>query len=117
MTSSGDLRHLVAFDKREEINPDYTDDFGNTESVFMEQFAASASIRAKLGGETVVAARLTGQNTVNITVRQSTRTRAIGTDWQARDVREGITYAISSIIDPDDSGAWLEILAQTGTAS
>ncbi len=117
MTSSGDLRHRIAFDKREEVNPDYPDDLGNTVSDFVQQFVTNAAVRAKLGGETVIAARLTGQNTVNITVRQNSRTRTIGTDWRARDVNEDFTYAITSIVDPDDGGAWLEILAQSGVAA
>ena len=115
MTTAGELRHLIAFDKREEVNPDYPYDLGNTESVFVEQFTTHAAIKAKLGGETVTAARLVGRNTVNITVRQSSLTRTIRTDWQARDIRDNGTFAISSIIDPDDSGAWLEILTQTET--
>jgi head-tail adaptor len=109
MTTASDLRHRIAFDKREEID----DGLGNTQGAFVNQFVTSAAIRAKLGGERVTADRLTGTNTVNITVRQSSITRAIRTDWQARDVNEGITYAITSIIDPTDEGAWLEILAQT----
>jgi SPP1 family predicted phage head-tail adaptor len=112
MTTAGELSHRIAFDRRQDTN----DDYGNTQSVFVEQFVVSAKVLAKLGGETVLAARLQSQNTVNITVRQSSNTLLIQPDWRARDVREGIEYAIRSIIDPDDSGAWIELLCQTGVA-
>lgn len=118
MTSSaGRLRSKIAFDARRRVNPDGGLDLGNTRSVFDEQFVAAAEIKPKLGGETVTAARLTGQNTVTITVRQNERTRRITPEWQARDVREEVTYAIQSVIDPDGDGTWIEILAQTGAAS
>lgn len=113
MTTAGELRHRIAFDKREEID----DGYGNTQSDFVQQFVTNAAVKTKFGGETVVAARLTGHNTVNITVRRNSRTEQIATDWRARDVREGAVYAIQSIIDPRDDAAWLEILAQTGVAA
>jgi SPP1 family predicted phage head-tail adaptor len=113
MTSSGELRHRVAFDAREIVD----DGYGNPVSGdWEEQFVVAAKIAPKLGGETVLAARLQSQNTVNITVRQSSNTALVQTDWRARDVREGKEYAIKSIIDPDDGGAWFELLCQTGVA-
>lgn len=117
MTRAGELRHRVAFDKRQEINPDFPDDLGNTQSVFVEQFIVSAKVQAKFGGEAVVAARLEGQQPVTIVVRQSSNTTMIREDWRARDVRTGTEYAIRSIVDPDDGGAWIELLCQTGAAS
>jgi head-tail adaptor len=117
MTTAGELRHRVAFDKRQDVNPDAPEDLGNTVSVFVEQFVVSAKVQAKFGGEAVVAARLQGQQPVTIVVRQSSKTLLIQTDWRARDAREGTEYAIRSIVDPDDGGAWLELLCQTGVAA
>ncbi len=117
MTTAGELSHKVAFDKRQDVNTDAPDDLGNTQSVFVEQFVVSAKVQAKFGGEAVIAARLTGQQPVTIVVRQSSKTLLIRDDWRARDAREGTEYAIRSIVDPDDGGAWLEILCQTGVAS
>lgn len=117
MTGAGELRHRVAFDRREDVNPDAPDDLGNTQSEFVEQFVVSAKVQAKFGGEAVTAARLTGQQPVTIIVRQSSRTRLITVDWRARDVRSGVEYAIRSIVDPDDRRAYFEILTQTGTAA
>lgn len=111
MTSAGELRHRVAFDRRQEVE----DDYGNTQSDFVEQFIVAAKVSAKFGGEAVTAARLTGQQPVTIVVRQSAQTRMITTDWRARDARNGEVYAIRSIVDPDDRCAFFEILTQTGT--
>lgn len=110
---SGQLRHRIAFDMRQTVD----DGMGNTQAGFVEQFVVWAGVQAKFGGEAVAAARLTGQQPVTITVRQSAQTRLIATDWQARDVNSGQIYAIRSIADPDDRRAFLEILTQTGVAS
>lgn len=116
MIGAGDLRHRIAFGKREQINPDSPADLGNTESGFVEQFQVFAKVQAKFGGEAVIAARLIGQQPVTITVRQNSMTEQVTTEWRAIDVNEGTEYAIRSIVDPDDSGAFFEILAQTGVA-
>lgn len=113
MTTAGELSHRIAWDRRQDVD----DGFGNTKADWVEQFTTSAKVAPKLGGETVLAARLQSQNTVNITVRQSSKTILIQPDWRARDVREDKEFAIRSIIDPDDGGAWLEVLCQTGAAA
>lgn len=117
MTTAGELRHRVAFDRRQDVNPDAPDDLGNTQSEFVEQFVVAAKVQPKLGGETVIAARLIGQQPVTIIVRQNSKTRLIADDWQARDARTGAVYAIRSIIDPDDTRAFFEILCQDGVAA
>ncbi|WP_375414630.1 head-tail adaptor protein [uncultured Bradyrhizobium sp.] len=119
MTTAGELRHRIAFDRRALID----DGAGNTEGDFEEQFVVSAKVQAKFGGEAVTAARLAGQQPIIVTIRQSSKTVLIGTDWRARDVRssanpdEQTVYNIRSIADPDDGGAWFEILCQSGSAA
>lgn len=113
MTTASDLRHRVAFDARQEV----TDEYGNTQTDFAEQFVVAAKIQGKFGGEAVTAARLTGQQPVTIVVRQNIWTKMITTSWRARDVRSGEEYAIRSIVDPDDKRQWFEILTQTGIAA
>ncbi len=113
MTTAGELRHRIAFDKRGTGD----DGYGNPDTGFSEQFVVSAKVQAKFGGEAVTAARLTGQQPVIIVVRQSTNTLLIKPEWRARDVREGTEYAIRSVVDPDDGGMWLEMLCQTGVAT
>jgi head-tail adaptor len=115
-TRSGELRYRVAFDKRLDVNPDAPDDYGNTQSEFVEQFVVAAKVVARFGGEAVTAARLAGQQPVNITVRQSSQSRQVTTDWRARDVRSGTVYNIRSITDPENDLAWFEMLCQSGVA-
>lgn len=114
MTAAGQLKHRIAFDKRSIVD----DGYGNPVSGdFVEQFVVAASVQVRFGGETVTAARLTGQQPLTITVRQSSQTRLIATDWQARDARKGTVYAIRSIADPDDAQTWFDILCQEGAPS
>lgn len=114
MTTAGELSHKVAFDARTVVD----DGYGNPVSGdWAQQFIVNAKVQAKFGGEAVTAARLQGQQPVTIVVRQSSTTLQIKDDWRARDARDGTEYAIRSIVDPDDSGAWLELLCQTGVAA
>jgi head-tail adaptor len=117
MARAGELDTKISFGKREQVNPDSPADYGNTESQFVEQFTRLAKVRAKFGGEAVVAARLQGQQPVTITVRQDSKTVLIKADWRARNASSGEEYAIRSIVDPEGEGAWLEILTQTGVAA
>jgi hypothetical protein len=97
-------------------------DYGNTEDNFpaTANFVVPANITPKLGGEAVLAARLTGKGLVNIVVRQSANTRMITSDWQAKDERTGEIYNIRSVIDPDGAtpnhGFYFEMLCEHGVA-
>lgn len=114
MTGAGELRERIGFESRTRTD----DGAGNEVSgPWEQQFIVSARVQAKFGGDVVTAARLTGQQPVTITVRQSTQTRAITEDWRARDVRSGIYYNIRSIVDPDQKRAWFEMLCQSGVAT
>lgn len=113
-TTAGELRHKISFQTRAEVD----DGFGNPISgEWEEQFTVYAKVQAKFGGEAVTAARLQGQQPITIVVRQSSQTVLIKENWRAVDAREGTEYAIRSIVDPDDGGAWLELLCQSGVAS
>lgn len=114
MTGAGELRHRIAFEKRARTD----DGAGNEVSgPWQEQFVVSGKLLAKFGGDAVTAARLTGQQPLTITVRQSSDTRQITEDWRAKDVSSGIYYNIRSIVDPDDRKAWFEMLCQFGVAT
>lgn len=106
----GRLRYRVAFDKREDVNPDVPKDYGNTRSEFVEQFVTYADIVPKFGGESVTAARLAGRQPVVIKIRQFAAARLVRPDWRARDARSGRIYNIRSLSDQQGSG-WIEILA------
>jgi hypothetical protein len=120
-THSGDLRYSVGFYQRSALS-NSPPDYGNTEDNFpaTANFIVAANITPKLGGETVLAARLTGRGIVNITVRQSTNTRMVTTDWKAKDERSGEVYNIRSVIDPmgetSRHGFYFEMLCEKGVA-
>lgn len=122
---AGDLRSKVGFYKRGEIGADSppAPDYGTTETDFPAEpeFTCAANIRPRLGGEQVLASRLTGTNLVNITVRQSTSTGLVDTAWRAKDERLGVVYNIRSIIDPDQNtpqhGRFWEMLCEEGVAA
>ncbi len=122
---AGDLRRKVGFYKRGEIGADSppAPDYGNSETEFPAEpeFTCRANIKPRLGGESVLASRLTGTNLVNITVRQSINTAMVDTAWRAKDERSGEIFNIRSIIDPDEDtpnhGCFWEMLCEKGSAT
>jgi SPP1 family predicted phage head-tail adaptor len=111
---AGELRERVSF-----FAPNERDDgYGNLVSGYLEfpDFTVAAKIEPKLGGETVLAARLQGKNLVNVTIRASIQTRQITSDWRARDEKTGDIYNIRSIIDPTQQKQWIELLCERGVA-
>jgi len=116
MTSAGDLRHRVGFFRR----PVISDGYGNSEGEFpaTPEFECAAELKARFGGEAVLAARLQGQQTSIITVRYSVAVLAVTTDWRIQDMRAGTLWNIrSGPVDPDDGRMWLEFLCQAGGAA
>lgn len=119
---AGDLRDRVGFYKRPASGNSPDSDYGSVEGEFSDtsEFECDANIKPRLGGEAVLAARLTGTNLVNITVRKSSRTVLVTTAWRARNERSNVLYNIRSIIDPyentPDHGRWLELLCEQGVA-
>lgn len=96
------------------------DDYGNTNYVYADtpEFVYSASVKPKLGGEAILAGRLSGSNFVNIVVRSTLDTRRITSDWRAKDERTGTVYNIrSGPIDLDGKRRWLEMLCEQGVAA
>lgn len=114
-TTAGQLYEKVAFDRREQSNPDSPADYGNTESVFVEQFIRRAGFTYLRGTETVIAARLEGRQPVVVRMRSDSQTRTIAADWRMRDVRSGVEYAVRSIA-PTTDRQWLDVLCESGVA-
>ncbi|GEC52258.1 head-tail adaptor [Bradyrhizobium japonicum] len=118
--TAGVLRFRLAFDRRADVD----DGAGGLEGDFVEQFRLAAELMPKLGGETVLAARLVGQATFVLRVRSSSLSRQVTPDWRARDVRSAAdpdkqtVYAIlSGPIDVEyGKNRYLEFLLQTGKA-
>lgn len=117
--SAGNLRFRLGFFQREHVS----DGYGNTQGQFPDdpEFEEYAQMIPRLGGETVIAARLAGQAPVTFRVRQSESTREVNPDWKIRDMRSNSDYNIRSIVDPlsgtRDHGKWFDILAQAGVVT
>src|SRR5262245_22905274 len=122
---SGDLRYRIGFYQRvipgatSPPPPDYgMGDIGDYPDT--ATFIVPGNITPRLGGESILAARLTGRNFVNITVRQSPQTAEVDTDWKCKDETTGDEYNIRSVIDPQHGnvkhGFWFELLCEKGAA-
>jgi head-tail adaptor len=122
---SGDFRYKVGFYQRGSSGsagspppPDYGSGPGYPTTA---TFTCFADIAPRLGGETIVADRLTGRNFVDITVRMSSLTKQIDTDWMCKDENTGEVYNIRSVIDPYQGairhGQFIEMLCEKGVAN
>lgn len=112
-TGAGRFFYRLAFDAREMVD----DGYGNTVAGdWQEQFQRNAELRNLRGSETVIAARLESRNPVEVMVRRDSKTRAITTDMQARDVRRGVPYNIRDVREDPDR-ATLTLLLESGVAT
>lgn len=121
---AGQLKERYAFDKREEID----DGEGNFEGRFSEQFQVRAGRIPQRGGESYIAGRLEGRQSIQVRVRASSDTRQIRADWRMRNARQGNwvdsnetvwtgpTYAIKSVVESTDR-RWIVITAEEGVAA
>ncbi len=66
-----------------------------------------AKISPTKGGEDVRAARLTGANTFDVTVRMSAALSDPATDWSVTDERTGKTYNVVWAANLDERGRFL----------
>jgi len=106
-TSSGDLREKITFQRRVETD----DSYGNPISgAFADEFTVRARLTPKMGTEPVIASRMQGVQPYLMIVRSSTSTRLVTPAWQAVNARSGVVYEIKAIANPDERGAWLELL-------
>lgn len=115
MIGAGDLRERVHLQRRT-----FADDgFGNTVAGDFETvFTCAAHYKPLRGTEAVQAQRLAGQQPYVVTIRQSSQSRNVLTDWQMVDARNPArVMSIAAISDPDGRRAWLEILATEGEAT
>lgn len=112
MVGAGKLDRRLQFSERVEVD----DGYGNTVGAFVPQFSDAANIKFLKGGESVMAARLTANGPVIVTVRNSTQTRRIAPQWQAQDTRTGVVYNIRERPRESDDRSTLEFLAESGVA-
>jgi head-tail adaptor len=111
--AAGQLRDRLEFYKKVETSEDA---LGNTERVWELQFTIAGRVVQRIGGETVLQARLSGQNVASITVRMTPQTKLVSSDWKAVDVRSYDTWNIRSAV-PDERKRFVEILAERGVVT
>lgn len=109
---AGRLKERVAFD----LASGTPNGRGGTVTSWTQQFSCAAGFTWLRGGESVMAGRLVGRQTVVIRVRRAASTTGrITADWRGRDLRTGEVFAVRSII-PAESGSYLDITCETGVA-
>lgn len=109
----GQMRERVAFERRVKAD----DGMGNTEGEFTEIYRCAARIVPKMGGEQVLAARLTGLQPMLVYVRKCSNLADLATDWRLRNIRLDVVYNIKSFANIDERGEYFEILAVSGEAT
>lgn len=109
---AGRLNESFRFEKRA---APVADGFGNFEGAWIAQFTVPARRQVLRGGETVMAARLSGTAPAVLTLRASNQARAIATDWRAVDARSGDVWNIRSIT-PTENRMYLDLLVEKGVA-
>ena len=111
--TAGKLRDRVTFGSRDIVD----DGYGNEVSgPFEDRFTVWAGITYLRGSESVLAARLEGRQPAVVRVRSSALARQITTDWQMRNERGGVIYAVRSVIETEDR-AFLDIAVEAGVAA
>lgn len=118
MTSAGDLRHRLLFQRRSDAD----DGWGNIiegAGPFETVFSVRAAMQPKFGTETVMAARLAGQQPYVVTVRASMQMAAVTPAWRLVDARNSNRiFAITApVTDPDGRNQWRELLVMEGKPS
>jgi head-tail adaptor len=110
--AAGPLIDRVAFDQPVEAK----DGYGNVTTAFAEVFQMQAAFIFLRGGETVLAARLEGQQPALVRVRASANTALVTPEWRMRDVRRAKTYAVRAITLSIERG-YYDLLVQSGAAA
>lgn len=93
-----------------------SDGGGGTLDGFLERFSCRAAYVHLRGGETVLAARLSGQHSQIVRVRSSSDSRAVTTDWRIVDRRAGTVFNIRDVT-PTTDRAYIDFLCQSGVAT
>ena len=110
-TGVSSFKTNLRFDSREQV----ADGRGNPVSgEWIERFKRKARIQPRLGGETIVAARLEGKEPVFITVRRDPKTITITSDWRAVEVIGGKVYALQPAVDMAQDNRFLTIQGVAG---
>jgi len=105
---------MVTFQRRVEFD----DGFGGTRGEWQDQFTVPARLKARLGTESVIAARLQGTQPYTMVIRSSQQSRAITPAWRVYDARAGIgsegvpsrLFDIKAVSNVDERNKYLDLL-------
>lgn len=116
--SAGRMRELLHF-QRQGPTPEGESDYGSPQAGPWETiFTAPAELVPLRGGEPVQAARLTGVQPYTVRIRVSSDSRQVTPAWRAVDARNPARVLnIRTVTNPDQKGAWLDLLVDDGVAT
>lgn len=110
MPSAGELRERLTFQSPTPVD----DGMGNRTEGFSDEFTCHARLQPRVGGETVLAARLEGRQVYLIHVHRSPSTLSIKADWRATHVDGRVFQMKSPPRNVDERGHYLEMDAELG---
>ncbi|MBC8718165.1 phage head closure protein [Ochrobactrum sp. Marseille-Q0166] len=105
-TPNAAMNERVVFQQRENVR----DEGGGVRGEWVDKFEERARLRPRLGSETVIAAGLEGVQPYTLTVHSNSRTRLVTPAWRISNARNDRTYNIKSIMNPDESNAYIEAM-------
>lgn len=118
-TGAGSLNCRLTFQRREQIS----DEWGGTRGEWVDQFTVPGRLEPRYGSnaESVMAARMQSMQPYNLTIRSSEQARQVTASWRAYDARAGVTggkpnrvFGIKTVVNPDERGQYIEMLAIEG---
>ncbi|WP_266063794.1 head-tail adaptor protein [Brucella intermedia] len=116
---AGSLNCRLTFQVRQDVD----DGFGGTRGEWVDQFTVPGRLEPRYGGnaESLMAARMQSMQPYNLTIRGSSAARQITASWRAYDARAGKTggkpnrvFGIKTVVNPDERGQYIEMLAVEG---
>ena len=115
MTSAGDLRHRLTFQRRMPRD----DGYGNEEAGdWVDEFSCAAQLVASRGGERVEASSLTAVQGWTIKVRDWAKTAGVTGAWRAVNARNtDQVFNIRSNVALVKKPGWREMQADEGAAT
>lgn len=107
--NAGELREVVDLENFVSVE----DPYGGQTQTWETVMTTAARIRTLKGGETVIAGRLAGTQTLVITVRYQPDMEDVTPAWRARNARSGAMYNIRSVT-VDERKAFVDLLVEAG---
>lgn len=113
---AGELRERFSFDKRT-VSTEPGDGYGNLLQGWTYQFSAWGGLVPLRRGESVIAARMSGNQPYILTLRRSSQSEQITTNWRCRHIASGKIYNIQTVEpSPDKASIDCMLMEVDGTA-